>query len=111
MTDPYTDDMDQDATYWAPGSPDEYGLIALAAPVAITCRWQNKAELFLDAQGNQAISSAVVYPDQALELQGWLFEGTSAEADARDVAGAREIRAVGTSPDLDNDEVLNKAWL
>lgn len=103
--------MRQTATYWAPGAPDVFGNVSFAVPVTIKCRWQDKADLFRDANGNQVVSSSVVYPDQAVEVQGYLYLGSSALADPRNEKGAKEIRQVGSSPNLRNTQTLNKAWL
>ena len=110
-TDAFTRNMNQVATYWAPTGKDEFSKVTLAAPVTIYCRWQNKQELFTDVNGKEQRSSAVVYPAQALLNQGWLFEGESVATDPRTVSGAREIKAVGTSPSLRNTQVLHKVWL
>lgn len=107
----YTRNMRQTATYWPPAGNDGFGGVTFGAPVEIKCRWQNKAELARDPDGEEFTSSAVVYPAQPLERQGWLYLGSSVVADPRTVTGAREIRQVGDSPNLRNTKTLNKVWL
>lgn len=107
----YTDDMHQTLTYWSPGTNDGLGGLSFAAPITLACRWQNSNVLFKNVQGKDVVSSAVVYPAQPLLPTGWLFLGTSVATDPRSVAGAQEIQQVGASPDLDDQCILNKAWL
>ncbi len=107
----YTRNMRQVATYWAPRPADGFGKQTFAAPVQIMCRWQGQAVLFTNTEGKEEISSAVVYPAQPVAVQGYLLLGESAEASPRAVAGAREIRQLGTSPNLQQTQVLNKAFL
>ena len=101
--------MRQDATYWGPPTRDGLGGLTFPAPVAIKVRWQQKAETFTDAQGDERVSSAIVYPAQPLETEGWLYLGTTADADPRPIA--YEIKQSGFSPNLRATEQLNKVWL
>lgn len=107
----YTRNMRQTATYWAPGGNDGFGGVSFSAPVQVRCRWQDKAELFRDSQARELTSSAVVYPVHPLERQGYLYLGTSIEVVPMDVSGAKEIRQIGSSPNLRNTSTLNKVWL
>ena len=102
----------QTATYWAPIMPNTgFGNVSFAAPVQIACRWQDRRELFRDSQGQEVISSAVVYPATPLENKGFLVLGLSGDADPRTVEGAYEIRAIGFSPSLKGTVQLDKVWL
>lgn len=108
----FTDLMPQTATYWAPGIADGQGGVSFqATPVQIACRWQNKTALYRNAAGDQAVSEAVVYTDRALLAKGWLYLGTSATPNPKNVAGAREIKSVQASPSLDAVEELHKVLL
>ncbi len=105
----YTDGMHQTATYWPPTSNDGFGGKTFGSPVIITCRWQDKSELFRDHSGQEVRSSAVVYSDRVLEERGFLALGSF--KDAAPVVGSREIRSVGATPSLNADQQLNKVWL
>lgn len=105
----YARSMTQVATYWPPVAVDRHGKVITGAPVPVRCRWEDKGELFIDANGNQAMSSAVIYPAKPLSIQGYLLNGTS--KDAVPGNGAREIKQTGSSPSLDGSQVLNKVWL
>lgn len=106
-----TDIMYDSATYWAPSTPDGYGGGTFPAPIAITCRWEDTSELFIDSTGREAQSAAVVYPDQVVLTQGWLYQGTSTEADPHNVLGAFEIKNTRKIGSLDNVLYELKAWL
>lgn len=103
--------LKQLATYWAATTNDGFGGTSFAAPVPVLVRWQDKAELFQDAEGQEVTSSAVVYVAEPLALEGYLFLGESVVADPRSVVGAKKIRQRGASPNLRATEVLNKVWL
>lgn len=112
----YTDNMKQEATYFAPGANNGLGQLDFSGvtPVLIKCRWQNDAVLFRDTQGQQVTSSAIVYPDQAVSVGGYLVQGDETGAgplDPRGIAGAYEIRQVASSPSLDGTVSLIKAFL
>lgn len=111
----YSRFMPQVGTYWPPAFNDGFGRLQFSAPVAVHCRWEDKAVKFVTAQGQEAVSDAVVYVDRKVAIGGWLCLGdktvTGTNADPRSVAGAREIRQVHSSPSLAGDEVLYKAIL
>lgn len=111
----YTLDMTQAATYWPPPVPDGTGGVVFSAqPTVIACRWQDQHIMFHNAQGEEVMSSAVVYVDRELEIGGYLFLGDATEEadyiDAQEV-GAKEIRQRAASPSLEGDMQLNKVWL
>lgn len=103
--------MKQLATYWPPAANDGFGSTGHGAPESLMVRWQDKAELFQDAEGQEVTSSAVVYSPEPLELEGYLFLGSSVVADPRNVKGAKKIRQKGSSPNLRATQTLNKVWL
>ena len=110
MTD-RTRQMNQSATYWAPGVNDGFGGIVYNDSKVIDCRWQDKQELFRDAQAREVMSSAVVYVDEELEIGGLLVLGDFYEAVDPQAIGAREIRMTGKTPNLRANQDLNKVWL
>lgn len=109
-------ELNQQATYWAPGVPDGAGgySFAAVAAVLVSVRWQDVQQLFRDTEGREVVSSAVVYLDQPLAVRGYLAlgdAGAGAGSDPRDVVGSREVRQIGRSPSLLADEVLYKVFL
>ena len=107
--------LKQKATYWAPGLPDPYGRVTFEAlPVEIDVRWEDSAELFRDAQGNEAVSRAVIYTLTQLAVTGWVQLGNAAVgtlSDPRVLEGAQEIRQIGTSPSLRATQQLFKVMV
>jgi len=65
----------QDAVYWAPGGVDAKGRSVYAEPVAIKCRWIDKAELFIMPDGSQGVSKSFVDMDRLPKLDGVLARG------------------------------------
>jgi hypothetical protein len=84
--------LTEEITYWAPLTPDQFGKVAVAAPITIKCKWEDVQELFINAQGEEVRSSAMVYVDRDVVEQGWLFRGISTATEPRTVLGAKEIR-------------------
>ena len=107
----YTRHMNQVATYWAISSSDRFGKQVFASPVEIMCRWQDVAVLFKDANGQQRTSSAVIYPDRALSIKGYIKRGSDSSTDPVVVAGAFEILNSGDSPSLNGTITLNKVFV
>lgn len=103
--------MTQTATYWGAPTIDRYGDYSYPAPVQIACRWEDNNEKVTDADGNEFVSRSVVYPEQDLARGGWLYLGTSVEADPHDQEGAYEVRQVRAIPDLRGKLVEYKIWL
>lgn len=93
--------LKQTLTYWAPtGVSDAFGKVTYASPVPLSCRWEDRIELFRDKRGQEFQSKAKVFLAVAIDLDGYLFKGTSAAADPTAVAGAYEVRQLLTTPDL-----------
>ena len=107
----YNRNMHQTATYWSPGNNDGFGGRDYGAPRTITVRWQDDAVLFRDPQGNELTSSSIVYPPERLEVHGYLYLGTSVDADPTTVDGAKEIRQAAQSPNMGGTLQINKVWL
>lgn len=108
---PRTRRMKQTATYWGRPTDDGLGNKTFPAPETLGVRWEAKSELFRDSEANEVSSTAVVYVPKALEIEGYLYLGESAEADPRGVDGAHEIRQIGGTPNLRQTVQVHKVWL
>lgn len=104
-----TSRLTETITYWAPASNDGFGGVGYAAPVPRLARWEDKAELFRDAQGREVTSSAVVFVDADVENAGHLYRGVSASASP--ITGSKEIRAVGKIDNLTGFKRVLQVWL
>ena len=90
----------QKITYWSPGIPDGFGGIAYGLPLARLGRWEDKSVLFIDSDGQEVRSVAVVYLKEDVELEGYLFLGTSISSNPTLINRAFEIRAFSKIPNL-----------
>lgn len=111
--------MVQDAAYWPPASVnDGYGGITYGMVQLIKCRWQDVQTVMRDAQGDEFVTDAVVYPNTEVVEGGLLalgdFSGdldSSGDLDHLTIPGAREIRKVNQSPERLTGRILFKAML
>ena len=101
----------QTCTYWPLTGTDLYGKPAFSAPQHPDCRWEEIAELFIDKRGQEATSKSRVFLAIDIDIEGYLFLGTSAETNPLVLADAYEIRQVKKTPDLRNLKTLYVAML
>jgi hypothetical protein len=79
-------------TYWVPATPDGFGGLSYSTPTTISVRWEDKEDLHQDFAGEEFISSAIVYTSTELVNNGWLYLGTSAQANPQNQSGAYRIK-------------------
>jgi hypothetical protein len=103
--------LKQDATYWAPTGRTATGALTFAAPVVMKTRWEGKVQVVTNNHGADKVSKSRAYFLTEVVSEGYLFEGISAVADPRQVAGALPIIAVSRVPDLRNNEELVTAFM
>ncbi len=103
--------LNQTATYWANTGSNGFGWFTFSTPVQINCRWIDKQELILDKDGKESLSDAVVSVDQDMSLSDYLYLGTSAAADPKDVSGTYEIKKTKKTPNLKADKFRRRVWL
>lgn len=99
------------ATYWANAGFDEHTDPTFSDPVTMRARFEAKTELFIDRNGEQAHSRAIVYTDTAVATGGYLYHGTSIETNPETVTGADQIRCVEEVPDIKHRVSLYKVYL
>lgn len=103
--------------FWGNPQSDGTGGRTFDDAVEISVRWGDKQQKFIDAQGHEQISRAIIYADTDLAVGGYLYLGTLAalssadEGDPLSVSTAYEIRATSKSPDLKADRFVRKVWL
>jgi len=106
--------LNQDITYWPPGTPDGFGGTDYGTPTLLQGRWEGQNELFVDAEGNEVRSQAIIYLDQDVKLSGYLAKGEhtdSTDNDPTTISGAKEIRSVKETPSVDATQTVYKVWL
>jgi len=112
-----TDKLKQVAVYWGNPQNDGAGGRTFDDPVELSVRWEQRQELFIDANGQESTSKAVVYLDQDIDIGGYLYLGdlddlsSAEEGDPLTVSGAYEIRGSKKLPDIKADRFLRKVWL
>jgi len=80
------------ATHWTSGQNDGYGGVTYSTPVQLFVRWEDKEDLHQDMEGEEFISSAIVYTSTELSNNDWLYLGTSAQANPQNQNGAYRIK-------------------
>jgi len=108
----------QTVVYWGNPQNDGFGGKTFDAPIEIKCRWEDKYQLLRDDTGNALASRTIVYPNQDLDEEGWLWLGelvtltTAQKLDPQEVDGASIIKKFEKSPVLGSStEFYRKAWL
>ena len=101
----------QTATYWSPSGVDGFGKQTFSAPQQIDVRWQERQELFVNAEGENDVSRAAVYCKQLVEKGGYLFLGSESSMNPESVTEAFRIKALSRSPNITATMELIKAWL
>lgn len=112
-----TRNLKQTAVYW--GSPVRGGMggFSHADPVEIDCRWEDRQETFVDAKGQKQVSRSVVYLDQDVVRDGYLYLGdlddlsSAEEGEPTLVDEAYLIRAFRKIPNRKATAFERKAWL
>lgn len=97
-------------TYWAAPVLDGFGGYTWSAPVQIKGRWEKRNELVKNPIGEDVISKGIVYVNTDVDTGGYLYEGTSAEANPTLVTGAEEIISFEKIPNLRYNNYHRKVW-
>lgn len=105
----------QDVTYWQPtgAGVDKYGNTKWRRGVQVKGRWEDKIEQVQNANGEEVMSSAVVYlpGTQTIEEDWRMALGCLADSDPDGEAKAYRVIAVLDSPQVRNKRSLKKIWL
>ena len=107
----------QTCVYWGSPTNDGWGGRTYGDPVELSCRWEDKQEKFVNAQGEEHISRSIVYLGQDVVVNGYLYLGTltdlssAQEGDPEAVTGAYLIQAFGKIPNIKGTDYERTAWL
>lgn len=104
----------QKAIYWAYTGIDQFGQKQYDVPVEISCRWEDVAEEFLDANGVKQISSSIVYVDRDIILGSILKLGEindDLEEDPKSNDNVYDIKRFNKLPNFKNTEILRTVYL
>lgn len=103
--------LNQTVTYWGPSGSDVYGGTTFTAPSTRLARWEDKSEIIRNKAGAEYVTKSRVFMKNDFDLNGYLFLGSSSEADPRTVIGAYEIQQRAMTPDLKALKNLFTAYL
>ena len=104
--------LKQTLTYWALSTGhNKDGSRKFSTPVEVMGRWEDKQELFVNANGEETQSTAKVFVASDVEIGGWLYLGISTDADPQNVTGTKEIKGFAKIPNLKATAFERKAWL
>lgn len=109
--------LNQTVVYWGNPANDGYGGRTFDDPVELDCRWSDKQDLFIDIDGQEKRSEAVVWVESDVVVGGYLYLGdlddlsSAEEADPFEVTNAFEIRRFEKVPSVKADQFVRKAWL
>lgn len=107
-----TRNMNEDVTHWSVTGTDGYGGFTFGTPIKLSGRWEEKAELFLDINNEEVISSAIVFVSADVSIGDYLGQGDlTATSDPTTLSGPHRIRQNSKISDLRNLSVLRKAFL
>ena len=107
----------QMAVYWGNPQNDGYGGKTFDTPVELRVRWEDKQELFTDAEGREVRSVAVVYSGVDFDLGGFLYlgelddSGLDSNPVPSEVPSAKEIKQFSKVPNLRGTKFVRKVWL
>ncbi len=105
----------QKAVWWARNATaDRYGSYTFAAPIEISCRWDDVGEEYVNPKGETVVSRSVVYPDRVLRTGDMLRAGvieSDEPADPTAVDTAFEVQRFDTTPNFRATENLYTAYL
>ena len=106
-----TRNLKQTITHW-PANDDGLGGYVYATPVVMKGRWEDKAELFRNAAGEEVTSDAIVYLEQAVAVGDFLYLGSAPlVTDPATIFGPRQVRKYYEVPSLRALEFEHKALL
>lgn len=109
----------QTAVWWGQmgQSPDGTGQPVLAAPVEISCRWEDSQKEYIKKDGTNTVSNAVVYVDRDMEVGDLLRLGPISSLTDLTAEGAKnnssvfEVAVFEKLPNLKNTENLRTCLL
>lgn len=106
----------QTAVYWSSPSASGYGGYTYSTPSEIDCRWEKKQILYIDINGQEKLSNAIVYVNQDLDVNGYLYLGEEADLDSSHdnpqiIDNVFRIEAFKKVPNIQGSQYLRKAYL
>ncbi len=99
-------------THWPNAGSDGYAGSTWDTPVLMKGRWEETAIAFKTPDGEEKVSSAVVFVPSDVAIGDYLAEGDlTATADPTTLANAWEIKQFSRNTDLRNINTIRKAFM
>jgi hypothetical protein len=98
-------------TYWPPLAESKFGVPAVGAPTLLQGRWEERNERVRKPNGDEIVSTAVVFVDQDVFNGGHLYNGDASMDPDPHSAGALEIQAFVSVPDIRSVTKERRAYL
>lgn len=104
--------LKQDVTHWPVTGSDGHGGFTFGTPVKLAGRWEDKQELFINQNREQAVSKAIVYLDVDIDVGDYFGLGNFvATADPTTISDTYRSRGYGKTTDLRALNALRKVIL
>ena len=89
--------LTQTATVYKRTGYNDYGEPSFDSGTEIACRWRDVNQLFLNANGEEFTSKAVIYPSQSVEIGDRIAKGNGV------IGSAIEVRFASKSLSLNGE--------
>ena len=105
------------AVHWAGATNDGFGEYTFDPATEHKVRWQEKQETFIDFDGEEQVSQAIVYMEDSVARKGsWLLRSRLSALDSdhdnpKVIDDAFPIKGIQESPNLRNKQALRKVYL
>lgn len=102
----------EEATVWQT-TPDGMGGYTFLTPYKVKCRWENRSELFLNSEGREVLSNAIVFVNNALDVGDYIAYGDQTPYDDPTYQEFQvyPIRRFDSVPDLRRVRTTRVAYL
>ena len=106
----YQDLLIHDITVWIPGGRDRYGNRDWEREV-IKGRWEGRAETVTNTDGDQIVSSSIVFLEKEVPKSCYLYKGVSDADKPEDESEARPIEQLFITDSIDGLQTEFRAVL
>jgi len=106
--------MKQKAVWWSHNAIDEFGHPSYTTPEEVDCRWDDMAEQFINANGDQETSRSILIVDRDMKLKDKLKLGeydSTIYVDPDDNEDVWEILQFNKIPDVKGTKFLREVYL
>lgn len=100
--------LNQKAIYWEKSTQDGYGDYTYLSPVEIDCRWSTETEMVKNSKGEEVISTAKIFVDRVLNIEGFLSLGEITGGTPSVPAGDKNSYAIIRIDEVPNVRAIEK---